>query len=783
MIRDKILKHKKLFIILTGTLLLSVLVFGITYAYYLVGAGAGATTSTSIYGKGVDILTFDSGNGVSLNMNQVSLGDGAGNIRGVTNPSATLIARDDETATSSYNLFLRILVNPFVYSTGATETPEIVMTITNPEGVEITSITGLDRVTESGVTGFDITTFSGDIKLVADYPITTDNSDTGITHDWEIEIYILNLATSQNINAEKTLNAEIIMQHESVLSAVPASDFITTVHAEEDGLYQHTADLENGAGDNNYRYSGANPDNYVTFNDEMWRIIGVFDGNIKIIKETSIGTYEFDPGDAENPYGDNSWADDDGGAELNQLLNNYYFNSTVAPNLLADCGGSGRGSCDFTSTGLDVTSRAMVETSTWYLGAPDTNNQTANAFYNEERGNSTSPGTHITTQANIGLMYLSDYGYAATSNAWTTDLFEYDTNSISASNWMYSGVNEWSISAYSAHSSGVWNVKYSGYVSSIYANNGYASRPVLYLKSSVEIIEGTGTESDPFTLYYPTAANYLVKNHGESEGLYHHTVDLANSAEDNNYRYSGSNSIVKNYVTFNDEMWRIIGIFDGIIKLTKDKPIDINGDGVFTGLATGDRFIYDASGDARWEGENVNSSADDADANIYLNNTYYNTLSLSAKDMIMKSQFNVGDIISVIETPKLIHIDETATKTVQSYNIGLPQPSDHLFAASPSYWSYVNFDNDFGKPQYRFIGNIENVTWYFYDLINLSEWSMHARNLQYMQYIQHQSLDGLYTNNNLTTGSYALRPTLYLNSNVEISGGSGTSSDPFTFSI
>ena len=65
------------------------------------------------------------------------------------------------------------------------------------------------------------------------------------------------------------------------------------------GIYYHTSSLENSAGDNSYRYSGANPNNYVCFGsdaaicpeDNLYRIIGIFDNQIKLIKKTSASYY------------------------------------------------------------------------------------------------------------------------------------------------------------------------------------------------------------------------------------------------------------------------------------------------------------------------------------------------------------------------------------------------------------------------------------------------------------------------------------------------------------
>ncbi len=546
-------------------------------------------------------------------------------------------------------------------------------------------------------------------------------------------------------------------------------------------LIAHTSSVENSSGDNELRYSGANPNNYVTFNDEMWRIIGIFDGKLKLIKETSIGTYEFDPEDEENLYGDNSWADDGGGAEFNQLLNNYYFNSTTAPNLLADCGGSSRGSCDFTSTGLDATARAMVETSTWYLGGYNTSEQTANAIYTAERGNSTSSGTHITTEANIGLMYISDYGYAASSNAWTTNLNSYNTNSIPASNWMYSGVTERTISPRLSNSYSVWSVDYNGIASNYIANFGFAVRPTLYLKSSVEIAGGTGTESDPFTLYYPTAANYLVKNHDAGEGLYQHTADLANGAGDNNYRYSGPDSLVKNYVTYNDEMWRIIGVFDGNVKLIKETSIGI--------------YEFDPGNDNSW--------ADDgggAELNQLLNSYYYNStvapnlladcggsergscdftttgLDATSRTMVETSTWYLGAPDSSFQTANAFYNEERGNSTspgthiTTQANIGLMYLSDYGYAATSNAWTTDLYDYD--------TNSISASNWMYSGVI---EWAISP----YLPVSSQVWLvnDSGFVNGYLSSDGLAWRPVLHLKSNTKIVGGTGTESDPFQLGL
>ena len=99
-------------------------------------------------------------------------------------------------------------------------------------------------------------------------------------------------------------------------------------------------------------------------------------------------------------------------------------------------------------------------------------------------------------------MYPSDYGYAASPDAWTTDLFDYDNSTITASNWMYMGLWEWPITPRSSDSSSInlFRVSNNGALYSCNASNGYSARPVFYLESNVQLQGGSGTSIDPYTL-------------------------------------------------------------------------------------------------------------------------------------------------------------------------------------------------------------------------------------------------------------------------------------------
>ena len=127
-------------------------------------------------------------------------------------------------------------------------------------------------------------------------------------------------------------------------------------------------------------------------------------------------------------------------------------------------------------------------------------NNTAKAFYDGERNNAGYGSNPTTYTVEIGLMYPSDYGYAASPDAWATNLNLYSNSTIKSNNWMYMGLYEWTIIPYSSYSYYAFFVSTIGSLNSDYANLGYAARPVFYLKSNVSLQGGSGTLGDPYRL-------------------------------------------------------------------------------------------------------------------------------------------------------------------------------------------------------------------------------------------------------------------------------------------
>ena len=231
-----------------------------------------------------------------------------------------------------------------------------------------------------------------------------------------------------------------------------------------------------------YRYSGSNDavKNYVNFNNETWRIIGVFptddgtgnvENRIKIIREESIGKYSWDTSAStiNSGYGINQWGSSGSyeGADLMRLLNPGYESESVNNSLYWNRGSvtcyNGRNNattaCDFSSTGLTENAKEMIDNAKWYTSASNYR-VTASESYAEERASTTTQftdeGITVTRTTNwtgkVGLMYPSDYGYASSGcrNGEQT-LISYGNGSCTSTNWLYNSDYQWLLAPYTVN--------------------------------------------------------------------------------------------------------------------------------------------------------------------------------------------------------------------------------------------------------------------------------------------------------------------------------------------
>ena len=249
------------------------------------------------------------------------------------------------------------------------------------------------------------------------------------------------------------------------------------------------------------RYEGKNPNNYIWFNNEYWRIIGVFDSVshgvsgknlVKIIRAETLDGLAWDISSKNN------WKT----SSLKSLLNGAYYNAQDGTSS-GYCYGystTATANCDYTKRGIQSGYRGMIASVTWHLGGYSSiTSATSSDFYVYERGTTVYSGNATSTTGYIGLMYPSDYGYSVLSSscARTTDLNSYGSGTCAGQSWLYGKGYEWTLTPNSSDS---YRVYYWGnvIVSSHYASEGYGSRPVLYLDASVYKIDGDGSLKNPY---------------------------------------------------------------------------------------------------------------------------------------------------------------------------------------------------------------------------------------------------------------------------------------------
>ena len=601
-------KKKKAIYSIVALVALALLVVGATYAYFQNQYGSASNADVKVTTYTTDVLTFETGSNISITAGQDDFASGKGNKTGQTFARATLQANNkNNTATANYYMYLNIENNTFTYTN--TGTPELLLqVIDKTSGKPVTSITGLDYVTvtdgkNTSISGFDITTKNGLIALFSNKEI---NASPKTIEEYTITITLVNHNFDQNINTGKNFNAKLMIQKEKEKETISMvcsngqklSDCIKSMNGKDETLYYHGSSLENGAGDNSYRFAGADYiltetgknigggylfrrtsddsdslidlycdgavsfcgvntksfyyqikndeiqyssynavvnaailkgllksnmiNNYICFGsdettcpvDNLYRIIGVFDGRVKLIKADYATTDLLGTDGAFNTkfkinyhYSIPSYYR---GEKSVDSLGSYYWNSnndytnTWSTSLLNKTNLNTNYLNNIGSKWAN-----MIDTTTWKVGGntwSNIGNAISSVAYQNEIVN---PSTSTTYEAKVGLMYASDYGFAADPSAWTinvrafsekTDAGEY----IMDKNWMYMGLTEWTITPETSDSMNCFSLSGGSNISSTKISlssgptyNDITVRPTFYLNSSIKYSSGSGTKDDP----------------------------------------------------------------------------------------------------------------------------------------------------------------------------------------------------------------------------------------------------------------------------------------------
>ena len=512
-------KQKTKIISIAAIIALVITLVAATYAYFVAQTGEGSQTDIKINANTVDTLSFETDSAISLSIDQENFANNTGNQVGSTFAKAILTANNKtNTATEHYYLYLNINNNTFTYTQNE-NTPEILLTIKDGSNNEITSIDGLTYKTVTDgkgatVKGFDITTKTGLVSLFNNREITTTSTKT---EQWNITVTFINYNADQSANAGKSFSAKLIIQKDEYKIPTLAEYVISqyTGTQGENSIYYHDSTLANGAGDNSYRYAGPSDsvNNFVCFGstatpcptDNLYRIIGVIDDKVKLIKydyASSIllgtdGDYSQNAEEAEMP------TDYYKGTKEMSEIGFYYWNykatNTWSTSLLNK---TNLNTNYINYIGEEWANKIAMTTwkvggNTWAnIGSAIPSVAYQNEITNPDATNSTDNATEY--QAKIGLMYVSDYGFAASPSAWTEIMNNYEN--VTSNNWMFMGAWEWTISRNAGNSGDAFIVNVGGSVVIISVSNCIAVRPSFNLESSVNYVSGSGSMSDPIVI-------------------------------------------------------------------------------------------------------------------------------------------------------------------------------------------------------------------------------------------------------------------------------------------
>ena len=406
-------------------------------------------------------------------------------------------------------------------------------------------------------------------KTIYQNNFTYNNSNEKQTHTYRLRIWLKNdVDLSKYTTKTETENGtNVTLENHTFKFKVNVNTYESgaantlialTDNKDNSGLYtithekDSTLQIGTNEGITEYRYRGASPKNYVTFNNEVWRIIGVFpvddgtgniENRIKLIRNASVGTQLWNSTQVSSTSSYNNWT----GATLKTYLNTTYYNTLS-----------------------NIDEQSMIGNAKYYLGGyTQSTGISKDMMYQYERKISGSNTYYYGTNPNswtgkIGLMYISDYGYAA-SDTCTSNLSSYNDETCTSNNWLYNiKKNEWLLPQRSNYSGDVFNIDADGLVGfNSASNNNYAVRPTLYLKYNVQISSGDGTSSNPykFTLdknednsnaNKPVLASNMIPVYYDETSSSWKKADINNKTMENRW-YNYDNQIWANAVTITSD--------------------------------------------------------------------------------------------------------------------------------------------------------------------------------------------------------------------------------------
>ena len=385
------------------------------------------------------------------------------------------------------------------------------------EGILSSATNGVSDFTDTEITELN-TGLKGTYGSI--YKIHSENIPLKGSKSFDIYLF-LDGDVADNSTMGKTFKAGVAVKSYEREKDILLADYVKSLYTGtqgENGIYYHDANLTNGAGDNSYRYAGASDavNNYVCFGstqspcpaDNLYRIIGVFGDKVKLIKSDYATTALLGTdGDYKQAYTATGYSSSN--YKGNNLANIAAYNwnkSNQNTWSLSNLNKTNLNKNFITNIGADWA--AKIAETTWKVGGNTWANigtQPAKTAYQNEIVNpvtTNSQDSKTEYSAKIGLMYVSDYMYAAPQDKWTlvgyNSYASKDYRAATNVNWMYMGLYEWTISRNAVYWSDAFSVTSTGTVNSSNVGNSVLGiRPVFNLTSFVNYVSGSGTAADP----------------------------------------------------------------------------------------------------------------------------------------------------------------------------------------------------------------------------------------------------------------------------------------------
>lgn len=482
-------KNRNIILLIISFVFLTMLILGMTYAYFDLKTG-GETESTMNIGGAEISATYAFGR--SINITDA--------LPGTNHIARTKVnIKYKNTSNEEYKIYLKAVID---YNT-----------FTNEEnGGVLKYVIAKDDDKDEGDTIQTQTTFptitSG--KAILKEISIPANSNGKLKY--EIKFYFPESDKLQNPDGQLVLNASISVESDNSLKYTP------TLLKQIEKMYLSNAEVngleQDDTTDKNIRYVGASPKNYLKFNDEIWRIIGVFnvynndtqktEKLVKIIRNDSLGNYSWDSSESSinYGYGINEWSQ----ADLMTELNTDYIDTSKTSGTTTWYNSYAlkkEGSYNYSKNIKKDYANRIVNVR-WNLGGIETNEQSVKEFYNQERGTAhvSSSSDGITRQnywnGKIGLMYASDYGYASLDKTCRDNLYNCDNSTNE--NWIYTGTFQWTLTTSSTGSTHSYYINSQGKIYPFSAYDAENVRPALFLKSDTLFFAGDGTLENPYKI-------------------------------------------------------------------------------------------------------------------------------------------------------------------------------------------------------------------------------------------------------------------------------------------